>query len=229
MFSQEPVYTNYEKFDADDGLPQNHINSIAQDKDGFMWLATPSGLARFDGKNFIQFGADRQTPYHLSSSNIRDLLIDEENRLWIVHINDKVDIMNPETFSVQLDVAPTDTILKSEFLLELNGSIQWIIGNKKSGQWFIEKADKYALYDDSDPRLKRLFQQSHQEPMANHSFHIDQEDESLWIVKHDGISQYDSGWMNPILRKLPLDLSKTDDAISYSLLVNPDSARLLLA
>ena len=229
VFSQKPVYTNFEKFDSEDGLPQNHINSIAQDKDGFMWFATPSGLARFDGKDFIQFGAEKQKPYQLSSSNIRDILIDEENRLWIVHINDKVDIMDPQTFSVSLDVAPTDTVSKSGFLLELNGSIRWIIGSKKAGQWFIERADQYALFDDSNPKLKRLFHQKHQQSRPNHRFHIDQEDESLWIVKQDGILRYDSSWAKANHIELPLDLSKKGEEISYSFLVSPDSNRLLLA
>src|SRR5664279_5161584 len=38
-----------------DGLPQNSVYSIAQTRDGYIWLATQEGLARFDGVRFTVF------------------------------------------------------------------------------------------------------------------------------------------------------------------------------
>ncbi|MCB1568929.1 MAG: hypothetical protein KDI69_08985 [Xanthomonadales bacterium] len=35
-----------------DGLPVGSVNSAARDADGFLWLATHDGLARFDGSHF---------------------------------------------------------------------------------------------------------------------------------------------------------------------------------
>jgi signal transduction histidine kinase len=43
-------------FTSEDGLPQNSVRAIAQDRDGFLWLATDMGLARFDGQSFKAFG-----------------------------------------------------------------------------------------------------------------------------------------------------------------------------
>ncbi len=40
---------------ADDGLPQNSIYGIVQTGDGYLWLATVDGLARFDGLRFTVF------------------------------------------------------------------------------------------------------------------------------------------------------------------------------
>src|ERR1035437_9143849 len=37
------------------GLPQSSVHSIAQTKDGYLWLATEQGLARFDGVRFTAF------------------------------------------------------------------------------------------------------------------------------------------------------------------------------
>ena len=37
---------------SEDGLPDNSVNGLAQTPDGFLWIGTPSGLARFDGLDF---------------------------------------------------------------------------------------------------------------------------------------------------------------------------------
>ncbi len=40
---------------ADNGLPQNSVYGIVQADDGYLWLATLDGLARFDGVRFTVF------------------------------------------------------------------------------------------------------------------------------------------------------------------------------
>jgi ligand-binding sensor domain-containing protein len=35
-----------------DGLPSNNVNFLAESADGYLWLATPAGLTRFDGSRF---------------------------------------------------------------------------------------------------------------------------------------------------------------------------------
>lgn len=52
-----PVETGAERlpcetFSIADGLPHNHVTSIAQDSRGFIWFGTAEGLARFDGARF---------------------------------------------------------------------------------------------------------------------------------------------------------------------------------
>lgn len=42
----------FQHFDITDGLTQNTIHSILQDRQGFMWFATKDGLNRFDGHVF---------------------------------------------------------------------------------------------------------------------------------------------------------------------------------
>ena len=40
---------------SDDGLPENSVEGLAQTADGYLWIGTPSGLARFDGLHFESF------------------------------------------------------------------------------------------------------------------------------------------------------------------------------
>ena len=48
---RQPGYPNYEQISVEQGLPSKHINEITQDKQGFIWIATQSGLCRYDGFN----------------------------------------------------------------------------------------------------------------------------------------------------------------------------------
>lgn len=66
---------------TENGLPQNTVHAVAQTKDGYIWIGTEEGLARFDGIKFTVF--DKQNTPELKSNYIRTLLADERGALWI--------------------------------------------------------------------------------------------------------------------------------------------------
>lgn len=71
----------------ENGLPQNSIKSIAADKNGFLWLATESGLTRFDGHDFFTFDKNNAD---LKSSRFYCLLPDltsSPDRLYAIGDN----------------------------------------------------------------------------------------------------------------------------------------------
>jgi ligand-binding sensor domain-containing protein len=45
--------TNYQYYGVENGLPTNLIKCLIQDKKGFIWIGTPNGLVRFDGRTFL--------------------------------------------------------------------------------------------------------------------------------------------------------------------------------
>jgi ligand-binding sensor domain-containing protein/signal transduction histidine kinase len=63
------------------GLPHHSVNALAQTADGFLWCATPGGLARFDGLRFEVFQST-QSP-RLNASHIQQLFADPTGALWI--------------------------------------------------------------------------------------------------------------------------------------------------
>ena len=71
-----------EVWQIEDGLPQISVTSIAQTPDGYLWLGTFNGLARFDGVRFAVFD-EGNTPA-LGSSRIVRLEVDSDGILWIV-------------------------------------------------------------------------------------------------------------------------------------------------
>ena len=58
------------------GLPQNSVTSILQTHDGYIWIGTYNGLARFDGARFVCFNSDN-TP-EMSSSRVTSLFEGEK-------------------------------------------------------------------------------------------------------------------------------------------------------
>ncbi len=72
------------------GIPQNSVNDIIQTKDGYIWLGTFGGLARFNGISFTVF--DISNSPGLASNRILSLFEDTQGRLWIGHQDDGVSL-----------------------------------------------------------------------------------------------------------------------------------------
>ncbi len=66
-----------------DGLSDDYVTAILQDKNGFIWLGTSNGLNRYDGKGIKQFFHDHANPNSLISNRIWEMLVDHKNRIWI--------------------------------------------------------------------------------------------------------------------------------------------------
>lgn len=65
----------------ENGLPQNTVQAIAQTRDGFLWVGTEAGAARFDGVEFQAY--DRRSTPALPGNDIRCLLETADGSLWI--------------------------------------------------------------------------------------------------------------------------------------------------
>ena len=65
---------------AENGLPQNVIRGIAQTPDGYLWIATLDGVARFDGVRFTVFNKSN-TP-GIASNRFGSMMEDQNGDLW---------------------------------------------------------------------------------------------------------------------------------------------------
>ena len=62
-----------------DGLPANRINDIAEDANGYLWIATSDGLARYDGIGFEVWRVGRG----LRDNFVWSVHVDARNRVWV--------------------------------------------------------------------------------------------------------------------------------------------------
>lgn len=70
----------FDRWTTDNGLPQNTVRDIAQTRDGYLWLTTFDGLARFDGARFAVF--DKGNTPGLSSNRFTALYEDKAGTLF---------------------------------------------------------------------------------------------------------------------------------------------------
>lgn len=77
-----PLYLRSTRvWDNTNGLPHNTAQAITQTNDGYIWVATWEGLARFNGHQWKVF--DRENIPGLSDSGIRALWAGKDGRLWV--------------------------------------------------------------------------------------------------------------------------------------------------
>jgi signal transduction histidine kinase/ligand-binding sensor domain-containing protein len=64
------------RFDTRDGLPEDNVRSVIEDRDGNIWAGTSGGIARLEGDRFV-------VPVTGEASNLRVLFEDREGDLWV--------------------------------------------------------------------------------------------------------------------------------------------------
>ena len=95
--SPSPPPLIFRSFGTEEGLPQNAVPCMLQDRFGFLWFGTQDGLARFDGYGFTTFRHNPNDPQTLSDSDIRTLLEDKAGNLWIGTGNGGLNRLNRAT------------------------------------------------------------------------------------------------------------------------------------
>ena len=66
---------------SDDDLPDSSVTAVAQTPDGYLWVGTLNGLARFDGVRFVHF--DPLNTPALKHARVFGLFVDSQGTLWI--------------------------------------------------------------------------------------------------------------------------------------------------
>ncbi len=80
VFSQSLQFLNYT---TKDGLSNDKVDAIIQDRYGFIWIGTEDGLDRYDGYQFKVFRNVKSDSNSLSDNNIWALLEDQSGNIWI--------------------------------------------------------------------------------------------------------------------------------------------------
>ncbi|WP_010522879.1 two-component regulator propeller domain-containing protein [Aquimarina agarivorans] len=87
----------FEHITSQQGLSQNDVNSICQDHNGFIWLATHDGLNKYDGYSFTTYRASAENKNSLATNLINELVVDNDGFIWTLNIDKGISRFDPET------------------------------------------------------------------------------------------------------------------------------------
>lgn len=76
-----------------DGLPAERVTALAATRDGYLWIGTPAGLARFDGLRFVRF--DKANSPALANNSVLRIAEDAGTGLWIATDDSQVVVRTP--------------------------------------------------------------------------------------------------------------------------------------
>ncbi|MFZ2324680.1 MAG: two-component regulator propeller domain-containing protein [Ignavibacteriaceae bacterium] len=144
LYAQE---IHFRHLTSDDGLSQNFVPCILQDRKGFMWFGTKDGLNRYDGYQFKVF---RNNPFDtttISDNWITALYEDKEGKLWIG--SSGLDVFDPLTETViRIKINNNNP---SKLPLQIQS-----INQDKFGKIWIGSNDGLFIYNFSNQQIKHF-------------------------------------------------------------------------
>lgn len=163
------------------GLSQQTVNAIAQDKLGFIWIATDDGLNRFDGYDIKIYRTQKGNNKTLNNNAINMLHVDEYGKLWIA-TDDGISLYNrtDDSFDTYFYSEPSE-----------NNRIFSLSKGKGNNLWVATKSSKIYKFD----LKKKTFHTVNVELPSDLRVNtiIGGPDKELWIGTYKGLYRYNQG------------------------------------
>ncbi len=89
--AQTPFYKNYS---IESGLPSATVYDIIQDSDGYMWMATDNGVAKYNGSSFKKYYSEDG----MGDNHIFKVFEDRKKRIWFLPQNGMLSYLFKDSF-----------------------------------------------------------------------------------------------------------------------------------
>jgi signal transduction histidine kinase/ligand-binding sensor domain-containing protein len=196
------------------GLPQNTVTGVAQTPDGYLWLSTFDGLARFDGVKFTIF--DKGNTKGILHNRFTRLFVDREGVIWATTENGAVTVYrNGEFASFQLpEELSGQAIVTADrdgnAVIETNAGFYYvkegnfipadkkepneaqIYGKKSGAKWTVRVNGISRLKDGQTTNYSLNFPPEYLTPFANPRFFEDSH-EAFWFAIKDELYRLADG------------------------------------
>jgi serine phosphatase RsbU (regulator of sigma subunit)/ligand-binding sensor domain-containing protein len=139
---------HFTEFSDLEKLTSGKVNDFYQDSYGFLWIATPDGLNRYDGKNMKLYKNRQGDENSLPDNECHVLLEDNESNMWVGCFNQigKLDRSTGKFKNYSLDHLIGKSFVRfSSSLLDLNGNI-----------WFTTRQHDVIIYDKSNDSFEKV-------------------------------------------------------------------------
>ncbi|MFT3945809.1 MAG: two-component regulator propeller domain-containing protein [Agriterribacter sp.] len=169
-----------------DGLSQNSVISIIEDKTGFLWFATQDGLNRYDGKDFFSLPKTFDDKTTSNDRRLGKVISVSDRALWLITTNGKLesfDLFNYQT-------TPVKTLPGTNFVLP---QLSTMMRDSKGDIWLGTQSEGMICFKYADQKAQKLSEPGH-DNNATQSINNIYEDaqQNIWCATGDGLLLYSS-------------------------------------
>ncbi len=198
-----PVFRNYT---TDQGLPNNWVYDIYQDKTGYIWIATDHGVCRFNGYRFEQFPDTLYT--NLTSVMTGAMTEDTLGRLWYVDFQSRVfyienGVIHPYAYNTVIEAQKGESDFFHGLMVGGAGEELWLVPRMQGGVLHLWGNGQYEHILPPDSARIQVFEKGAQSQYclfiraAHRRFRIDtiafQRDSEIALVS---LPFYNDNWDN---------------------------------
>jgi ligand-binding sensor domain-containing protein len=184
-FTQPPPI-QFQHFSVEEGLSNNQVNAITQDKYGLMWIGTSDGLNRFDGYKVDVYRNKRGIKNSLTNNVVRCLFTDTRGTVWIGTSNG-LTYYDVHTNSFQSFFQIPDNINS------LPSNIITVINEDANGILWIGTNSGLCSFDIKNNHFRRFLRDDHSNSISSNSINDIEftPDGIMWIATSNGLNRLD--------------------------------------
>ncbi len=101
---------HFDVYSVKEGLAQSSVNTVIQDKQGYLWIGTASGLSKFNGKDFTNY----TTEDGLADGAVKSIYIDKKDAIWTGHTDGGVSRINGDKRKTVLNIGADITSIAED-------------------------------------------------------------------------------------------------------------------
>ncbi len=173
----------FDFYSQENGLSNNQIHCILQEKKGWMWFGTSQGVCRFDGYKFTVFKHDPDDSTSLRGNLVRTIFEDRKGQLWVGTENGGLNKFNrgKENFE-HLFYSGNHPFLKDATVTSIHEDAAGILWIGTEGQLF--RLENETQLTEIKPSNLTVFSEYFRVIKSNPSG-------SIWLGTNNGLFVYD--------------------------------------
>lgn len=142
-----PETPQFRQIGVDQGLPSSRVNALAQDRQGYLWVATDDGVARYDGTGFRVWQYNPGIVGGMPGNSVQTLFIDREDRVWLGIADGGLAYIDRDRRTVQA--------LDPQALPGLGDALPWSLAQTGDGRLWVSTFGA-GLYHGRDGRFEAM-------------------------------------------------------------------------
>ncbi|MBG0858753.1 MAG: response regulator [Bacteroidales bacterium] len=185
------INARFDTFVIDNGKSDPAVTSIMQDRKGFIWCGTETGLYRFDGINYYKYSYG-ENEYSLHGAFLQSIFEDSNGNIWVgtygalnrIDLNsDRISYFIPDTTDI---ISPDNTI---RLINEDRNGLLWLITDRDIFTFDSESQSFTRFGIDS-----LAWRSGHNPIVCEYDRFLEDKSGRIWIATDNGLYLFDKEW-----------------------------------